>query len=307
MTEKQPINTGPLKSVNEMETQQVMVQSRHVMTEGDLLYYEVRGKGQALLMIPGGGGDGGLYSLVADILSDEFKVISYDRRANARSTMNKPQNFEISEQSRDAVAVLRDAGETSALVFGNSSGAVIALDLAKTQPESVVAIVAHEPPLARVHPRARRWQRFFAGVYSTAFQFGAIPAMVRFAFGIGIYFSFRQMFKAARAVKKARAKSLECYLDQRVVTDFFLKQELLPVTNYLPDVELIKKNNVRVFMAAGRRSLSKKRFYAETAQILADLLGCEMVIFPGHHASFFDKPDEFAGRLRSVLRKASQE
>jgi hypothetical protein len=42
-------------------------------------------------MIPGGGGDGSSYSFVADILSDEFKVITHDRRANARSTMNEPQ------------------------------------------------------------------------------------------------------------------------------------------------------------------------------------------------------------------------
>jgi pimeloyl-ACP methyl ester carboxylesterase len=306
MEEEQPINAAALRSGN-MQTQRMMVHSGHVETEGDLLYYEVRGKGRSLLMIPGGGGDGGLYSLVADILSDEFKVITYDRRANARSTMNEPQNFEISQQSRDAVAVLRELGETSALVFGNSSGAVIALNLAESQPESVAAVVAHEPPLARVHPQARKWQRFFAAVYWTAFQFGAIPAMVRFSFGIGIDFSFSQMFKAARAAKKAREKSHEPYLGQRIVTDFFLKQELLPVTNYLPDVELINKNNVRVFMAAGKRSLAKQRFYAETARILADLLGGEMVIFPGHHGSFFDKPDEFAATLRSVLRKASQE
>jgi pimeloyl-ACP methyl ester carboxylesterase len=288
-----------------MEAQRMMVQSGHVTTEGDLLYYEVRGKGRPLLMIPGGGGDGGMYSLIADILSDEFKVITYDRRANARSMMNDPQNFEISQQSRDAVAVLHELGEPRALFFGNSSGAVIALDLAKTHPESVTAVVAHEPPLARVHPQARKWQRFFAAVYRTAFQFGTIPAMVRFAFGIGIDFSFSQAFRAARAAKKAREKSHERYLGQRIVTDFFLKQELLPVTNYLPDVELIKKNHVRVFMAAGRRSLGKRRFYAETAQILADLLGCEMVIFPGHHGSFIDKPDEFGATLRGVLRKAS--
>jgi pimeloyl-ACP methyl ester carboxylesterase len=102
-----------------------------------------------------------MYSRIADILSDEFKVITYDRRANARSTMNDPQNFEISQQSRDAVAVLHELGEPRALFFGNSSGAVIALDLAKTHPESVTAVVAHEPPLARVHPQARKWQRFF--------------------------------------------------------------------------------------------------------------------------------------------------
>jgi pimeloyl-ACP methyl ester carboxylesterase len=241
-----------------------MIHSGSVTTEGDDLYYEVRGHGPPLLMIPGGGGDGGSYSTVADILSDQFKVITYDRRANARSTMNGPQNFEISQQSRDAVAVLCAAGETSALVFGNSSGAVIALDMAKTQPQAVRAIVAHEPPLARVHPNARKWQRFFAGVYFTAFRFGATLAMLRFAFGIGLFldFSFRQALKAARTARKAREKSQEHFLDQKVVTDFFLKQELLPVTNYLPDVEMIQKNRVEVCMAAGKRSLDKKRFYA---------------------------------------------
>jgi pimeloyl-ACP methyl ester carboxylesterase len=291
-------------SVNDMITQQVMMQSRRVTTEGDELYYEVRGQGQPLLMIPGGGGDGGSYSAVADILLDEFKVMTYDRRANARSTMNDPQNFEISQQSRDAVAVLCAANETSAFVFGNSSGAVIALDMAKTQPQAVRAIVAHEPPLARVHPNARKWQRLFAGVYCTAFRFGTTLAMLRFAFGIGLDFSFRQAFKAARTARKAREEGQEHFLDQKVVADFFIKQELLPVTNYLPDVEMIKKNGMKVYMAAGKRSLDKGRFYAQTAQILAERLGCQMVTFPGHHGSFVDMPEEFAATLRRVLRNA---
>jgi pimeloyl-ACP methyl ester carboxylesterase len=109
------------------------MRSGRVTTEGDELYYEVHAEGLPLLLIPGGGGDGGSYSLIADILSDQFKVITYDRRANARSTMNFPQNFEISQQSRDAVAVLRAVGETSAFVFGNSSGAIIALDMASAK------------------------------------------------------------------------------------------------------------------------------------------------------------------------------
>ena len=56
------------------------MQSQRVKTEGDDLYFEVRGQGQPLSMIPGGGGDGGSYSAVASILSIEFKVITYDRR-----------------------------------------------------------------------------------------------------------------------------------------------------------------------------------------------------------------------------------
>jgi hypothetical protein len=39
------MNTGVPRSVNDMEAQQMMVQSGHVTTEGDLLYYEIRGEG----------------------------------------------------------------------------------------------------------------------------------------------------------------------------------------------------------------------------------------------------------------------
>jgi pimeloyl-ACP methyl ester carboxylesterase len=219
--------------------------------------------------------------------------------------MNDPQNFEVSQQSRDAVAVLRAAGETSAFVFGNSSGAVIALDMAKSHAQSVRAIVAHEPPLARVHPNTRKWQRFFAGVYYTAFRYGATLAMLRFAFGLGLLdHSFRRAIKAAKAMRRYREESGNHYLNRKVTTDFFLRQELLPVTNYLSDIETIKRNRVRVFMGAGKRSLEKKRFYAQTAQILAKRLGCELVFFPGHHGSFIDMPGEFAATLRSVLPKA---
>jgi pimeloyl-ACP methyl ester carboxylesterase len=166
-----------------MQTKQVLLQTGRVATEGDELYYEVRGQGKPLLLIAPGGGDGWQYSYIAEILADEYKVITYDRRANSRSTMNFPQNFEISQQSRDAVAVLQAVGETSAFVFGNSSGAVIALDMATTQPQIVHAIVAHEAPIPRLLPNAKKWQRFFAGVYLTAFRFGSSWGALRFMLG----------------------------------------------------------------------------------------------------------------------------
>jgi pimeloyl-ACP methyl ester carboxylesterase len=290
--------------MNTMNTKQSIVQSGHVTTEGDDLYYEVRGQGQPLLMIPPAGGDGDFYAAVADILCDEYKVITYDRRANARSTMNDPQNFEISQQSRDAVAVLRAAGEDSAFVFGNSSGAVIALDMAKTQPQAVRAVIAHEPPIPRVHPNAKKWQRFFAGVYVTAFRFGSSLAALRFMLGVEL--PVRQLIKATREVNIHREQSSERYISSKDAADFLMKQELLPVTNYLPDVELIKQNGVRVFMAVGTWALERKTWYAQAAHILAEQLCCELVTFPGHHGSYMDMPDEWAATLRSVLHKADE-
>lgn len=284
-----------------MTPQHVNVQSGRVTTEGDNLYYEVRGQGKALLMIPGAGGDADRYAAVADILADEYRVITYDRRANARSTMNEPQNFEVSQQSRDVVAVLRAAGETSAFIFGNSSGATIALDVAKTQPQAARAVVAHEPPLARIHPQARKWQRFFAGVYLTAFRFGGTLAMLQFMFGIEV--PVRKLIKASRA-GGPRVPDGERRVSPKNAADVLAKQELLPITNYLPDVERIKQNGVRVFMAVGRWGMERKAWYVETAQILAEQLGCELVTFPGHHGSYMDMPVEWATTLRGILKKA---
>jgi pimeloyl-ACP methyl ester carboxylesterase len=280
----------------------VAIQSGRVRTEGDDLYYEVRGRGRPLLMIPPAGGDGWRYSYVADILANEYKVITFDRRANARSTMNFPQNFEMSQQSRDAVAILRAVGEQSAIVFGNSSGAQIALDIAKTQPDAVQAVVAHEPPAARVHPNARKWQRFSAKVYAMAFRFGSSVAALRFMLGVQV--PIRKMIKASAGVNRHRKESAEPYLSGKQATDFFVKQELLPVSNYLPDFEQIKRNKVKMFVAVSEYGLKRNAWYARVAQIIAENLDCELITFPGHHGSFLDMPDEFSTALRDVARHA---
>jgi pimeloyl-ACP methyl ester carboxylesterase len=289
-----------------MTTNQGMVQSGRVMTEGDELYYEVRGEKAPLLMIAAAGGDGDYYAAVADILRDEYKIITYDRRGNARSTMNGPQNFEISQQSRDAVAVLRAAGEESAFVIGNSSGAVIALDMAKTQPQAVRAVVVHEAPVPRVLPNARRWQRHFAAVYMTAFRLGSSLAALQFMLGIKV--PVRKLAQAqaqANRYTQARREQIgEHRISAKEGTDFLVKQELLPVTNYLPDVERIKQNGVRVFMAVGEWGLERRAWYVQAAQILARQLDCELVTFPGHHGSYMDMPQEWAAALRSVLHRA---
>ena len=279
-------------------------QSGRVTTEGDALYYEVRGQGQPLLMIAPAGGDGWQYSYVADILADEYKVITYDRRANGRSSINNPQNFEISQQSRDALAILQETGESSAFVFGNSSGAVIALDMAKTQPQAVRAAIIHEAPLPRLLPNARKWQRFFAGVYLTAFRFG--PSLAALQFMLGAELPVRQLIKASGPINSHREQSSEPYLSNQVATEVLTKLELLPVTNYLPDVEKIKQNGIKTIIAVGKWGLDRKKWYVQAAQILAAQLGCELVTFPGHHGSFMDMPDEWAAALRGVLHKAQE-
>lgn len=121
---------------------------------------------------------------------------------------------------------------------------------------------------------------------------------------LGVGLPVGELIKAAEGINTHRAQSSERYISDQDATEILVKYELLPVTNYLPDVELIKQNGVKVFMAVGEWGPACKKWYVEVAQILAEKLGCERVTFPGHHGSFMDMPVEFAATLRDVLHKA---
>lgn len=271
-----------------------MIKTGYVTTEGDTLYYEVRGQGEPLLMIPGGQGDAGFYSDVAEILSDEYQVITYDRRGNSRSTRNEPVNFEVPREARDAVAVINAAGHQSANVFGNSSGAIISLEMAKSQSHALKTVVVHEPPVVRVLPDSKKWLRFFASVYHTAYRFGDQIASLQFNFSLSIPFS----------TFKSIPKDFQDRVGKANNISYLLKHELLPFVNYMPDIRKIKENGAKIIMSAGQMTLDKKKYYGRTAPILADLLNCEMLTFPGHHLSYFDLQQEWAETLRKALKES---
>lgn len=75
-------------------------------------------------------GHGDSYYLVSKMLSEWYAVITCDRHVDTRSTMHFPNDFDMWQQSRAVLAVLKAAGEERAIVFGNSSDAVIAHDFA---------------------------------------------------------------------------------------------------------------------------------------------------------------------------------
>jgi pimeloyl-ACP methyl ester carboxylesterase len=115
---------------------------------GAELFYEVRGSGPPVLLIMGATGNSGHLDALADLLADEFTVITYDRRGNGRSpapadwTTTSPQ-----EQAHDAAALLDALGIGPAAVFGTSSGGNFALCLLIRHPEAVRGAILHEPGL----------------------------------------------------------------------------------------------------------------------------------------------------------------
>jgi pimeloyl-ACP methyl ester carboxylesterase len=91
------------------------------------------------------------FDQLADLLADEFTVITYDRRGNGRSpapagwTTTSPE-----EQADDAAALLEALGVGPAAVFGTSSGGNFALHLLIRHSDAIRGAILHEPGLYAV-------------------------------------------------------------------------------------------------------------------------------------------------------------
>ncbi|HMJ12608.1 MAG TPA: alpha/beta hydrolase [Polyangiaceae bacterium] len=79
---------------------------------------------------------------LAEQLSKQFTVISYDRRGRGDSTDTSP--YSVERELEDLAALIADVGG-AALVYGHSSGAGLALHAAASG-LSITRLVLHEPP-----------------------------------------------------------------------------------------------------------------------------------------------------------------
>ncbi len=281
-----------------------------VSTEGADLAFDVQGSGEALLLIPGAGGDAGVYGPLGSLLSDGYTVITYDRRCNARSTGDRDAPLDMAQQARDAVAVLRAAGHERALVFANSGGANIALQLASDHPGSIALLAAHEPPVVTLLPDDADTMAFVERVHQVSQTQGAPAAM-------GLFASRLVGFGPPPAppggapggspggppgAPPGPPGGRPGGLGQAKDMSFFFSREYLPITLFRPDLAAIRAAGVPTVVLAGERS--GDAYYVRAARKVAEALGCPMRTVPGNHLAFLIEPTSFADALRGVLATA---
>ncbi len=147
--------------------------SETLKVPGARLYYEVHGAGPALLMIPGGPTDAGIFAGLAGLLGDRYTVVPYDPRGNSRSVLYGSPEDQLIAHGDAAAQLLASLGGDPAYVLGSSGGAQIGLNLAARYPERVRTLVAHEPPCLGLLPDATEQRTFTEGVYDTYRREGA--------------------------------------------------------------------------------------------------------------------------------------
>ncbi|MGW1780474.1 alpha/beta fold hydrolase [Streptomyces sp. NPDC002143] len=276
---------------------------------GATLHYETLGSGPVLLLIPGGAGDAGLYAGMAPELAARYTVVSYDPRGLSRSPLDGPADTPHADEAHEAdeqVQVWSDdarrlldllSPDDDAVVFGCSSGAVVAVDLLARRPERLRRVVAHEPPLLELLADPAPHRALFAEVREIFRSEGAGPAMARLAEGL-----------ADGAARQAPAQSptelppdiQEMAVRMHTNIPVFLGRVLRPFSSTLPDLAALRPVAHKLVPAAGRDSRRQLPLYGP-AERLAELLGCDLVEFPGGHLGAVESPKEFADRLLSVL------
>jgi len=266
------------------------------------LYFERRGSGPPLLLIVGGGGDCGYYDELAAILADEFTVLSYDRRGNSRSTLHgDPAPLTMAGQSADALAVLDANGIASALVFGNSGGATITLDLAAHHPERVTAAVAHEPPVPAVLPDPEGYLAIYDEMDRLLKVAGWVAAFSYFQATLGQVPPpiIATMLDPGPQLPPGPRRDLMVRVSRN--WEYMTRYEIRSFIDYRPDLGAITANGTRIALGHGADTIDAEA--VRMTQVAAARLGADCIVFPGGHTGPLEVPGGFAPVLRELLHR----
>ncbi|MEU9113959.1 alpha/beta hydrolase [Streptomyces sp. NPDC048483] len=264
---------------------------------GARIHYEVRGRGPLLVLVHAGAGDAGVFDWIADPLAAHFTVVAPDRRGHSRSPLDPPGTTpRVDEHSDDIHRLLGELTDEPALVYGSSSGAVVALDLLARHPDRIHTVIAHEPPLIGLLPNAADHRQLFAGVQVTLRQQGTEAAMRQFLAGVGLEDGTQKLPPLAELPAPLRA-----LLERMAANEpFFLEHELVPVTAYAPDIDALRTAADRLLIGIG--SDARRSMPGRASAALAGQLSLDLTELPGGHTGYTDNATDFAPRLAELLR-----
>ncbi|QDZ10616.1 alpha/beta fold hydrolase [Devosia ginsengisoli] len=265
---------------------------------GAELYYETCGTGPLLLIIPGGPQDAGVFAELAAELSNQYKVLAFDPRGNSRTTTEaEPGTLDVDLVADDAAALISANGGGPAFVFGTSGGAQIGLSLAARHPDSVAALVAHEPPTIMLLPDPEPALAGERALHETYKRDGVEAAMGQFFAENGLDGDdsegppdFDMPPEAAETFARVSANF-----------EYWLAHGMLPLSTYQPRLDVLRSGKPRITVAIGEQSAGQP--IEAMGQALVARLGIAPTPFPGDHMGFETDAAGFAAALDRAFKE----
>src|SRR5258707_118078 len=144
-----PLSTHAEEGTPPMQvTKPLPTKTGHVEVNGVNYYYEVRGKGEPLLVLHGGLFSIGMFAPIMPVLAENREVIAVDLQGHGRSTLgNRPISF--IDMADDMAVILKQLGYVKVEALGDSLGGGVALRLAIQHPDAVRRLVLVSTPYAQ--------------------------------------------------------------------------------------------------------------------------------------------------------------
>jgi pimeloyl-ACP methyl ester carboxylesterase len=258
---------------------------------GTRLYYETHGRGPLLLLIPGASGTVGGFSVVEHFAA-HYTVLTYDRRGFSRSQLDGPQDYvcRLETDADDARRLIEHLSDDPAIIFGASSGGIIALEVLIRQPSVVRTLVPFEPPAMMLLPDGQQWVDFFYRVYDLYRASGVEPALKVFR---------QQAFAETDRQVMAQTRDPMHSGQVRANASYWFEHELRQYPAAALDLDALKTHAARIIPAVGRESRGYPCYEATVA--LGEKLEREVMDLPGGHVGFLAHPAAFAQALHDGL------
>ncbi|GLQ56700.1 alpha/beta fold hydrolase [Devosia nitrariae] len=276
------------------------VTSETLAVPGGRIYYEQRGDGPLLLIIPGGPQDAGIFAELAGLLADRYTVVAYDPRGNSRSPIESEwTNQDLDVHGDDAARLIEAlSGGEPAHVFGTSGGAQIGLNLAARHPQRVKTLVAHEPPTIMLLEDPSEALAADRAIYDTYRRDGVEAAMAQFFADAGLETEGQG---DAPPEFDMPPEAAETFARVSGNFEYWLAHGMIPLSVYIPDVPRLRAGEPRIVVAIGEKSAGQP--IAAMGAALADKLDIAPVAFPGDHLGFEQDAPAFADALDVALRQ----
>jgi pimeloyl-ACP methyl ester carboxylesterase len=250
-------------------------------------------------MIPGAFGTGGAFAAMAKPLAAYYTVLTYDRRGFSQSHLTGQQAYDqrLKTDADDVRRLIEHMGEETAILFGASSGGIVALTLLARYPAVARTLVPFEPPVMRLLPDGEQWIAFFSRVYDVYCEAGIGPALTLFRERTFAPVD-RQVMRQGPARDPHRGEEL------RANATYWFEHELRYYPAVMLDLAALTASAAPIVPAVGQVSSGYPCSMA--TKELGKRLDREVAELPGGHVGFMAEPAAFATALHQVILAAGQ-
>ena len=251
---------------------------------GTVLYYEIAGAGDPMVLIHGFGLDTRMWDDQFEAFARHYRVVRYDMRGYGKSV---PPTDEGYAHTDDLKALLEHFRFDRAYVCGQSRGGAVAIDFALAHPESTGALVLVDPVLGG-HSWSEEAARTDGAVWETAARSGVEAG--------------KAQWLAHPVFAPAREKPVVAVRLGRIISDYSGWHLVNTDPGRYPDppaAQRLHEIGAPTLVVVGERDLPDFLMIADTLQQLPDV---RKVVIPGvGHMCNMEDPGSFNEVVLSFL------